>query len=68
MHPIGYRTAHTLDRLIGRLGMYLSYQPEWPSPRLSAWHDSDGALTLQIWRFELEFDWGLPKLLRRRAG
>lgn len=57
MHRIISRVTSTADRLIEGLGLgdsaYLSFRHEWPTGRLYAGRDCNGALTVELWRFEL---------------
>lgn len=59
MRHLSSRIASTVDRLIAGAGMGLQFHHEWPTGRLDAWHDSDGAFTLHLWRFEFICDRGL---------
>jgi hypothetical protein len=66
MQSLTALVARVVDALVARHGMALLYHP-MERMRFAAWHDSRGALTVELGRFEVVRDRGMP-LARRMIG
>ncbi len=66
MQSLAALVARVVDALIARHGMALLYHPA-NRMRLDVWHDSRGALTVEVGRFEFIRDRGLA-LARKVVG
>lgn len=64
LYALSGHLASAIDRLIGDHGMALLFHHDRPQGRLDAWHDEQGAFTLEVWRFEFIRDKGMPWLRR----